>query len=298
MTGNIPDKGSSWTVPAAPFTLSTNKLPGNSPALLFSEDAKLLLLSGRIPLIDELIELFGEMAFNDIWIKAGEYNNSTFVLYSGDLGELIVPIDLSKPETGNFRIERIRALLPGSYPELGEAVTTLVFRAYQLFQWNRSEIFCSRSGQILQWSERELAKCGSLGTVFPRISPAVIVAVERNGKILLARSQRSAKAYFSLIAGFVEAGESLEDAVHREVREEVGLEVCELQYTGSQSWPFPDALMLGFRAKWKSGEILIQEDEIAEAAWFSPDSLPELPGGLSIAKTMIETMCSELRGEL
>lgn len=298
LTGKASDQGSSWKVPEAPFILPADRIPADSTALLFSDDGRLLLLSGRLPLIGELIDVISELTFNEIWIKVGEYNASMFVVYSGDLAEIFQLITCAHNENGKIRIERIRALLPGSYPELDQTVTSLVFRGYQLFLWNRSERYCSRSGQKLQWSEHELAKYSSVGSIFPRINPAVIVAVEREGKILLARSQRSGKAYFSLIAGFVEAGESLEEAVHREVNEEVGLEIDELQYTGSQSWPFPNALMLGFRAKWKSGEILIQEDEIAEAAWFSPDSLPELPVGLSIARTMIETLCSELRGEI
>ena len=113
--------------------------------------------------------------------------------------------------------------------------------------------------------------------------------VEREGRILLARNRSFRGPFHSVLAGFVEPGETLEQAVAREVLEEVGVEVEDVRYFGSQAWPFPSQLMVGFTARWKSGEILLQQSEIMEAAWFGPDQLPaQLPGPYSIARRLIE----------
>ncbi len=123
---------------------------------------------------------------------------------------------------------------------------------------------------------------------FPRISPAVIVRIERGDEILLARSPHFAPGVYSTVAGFVEPGESLEQTVAREVREEVGVEVTNVRYFGSQPWPFPHSLMIGFVADWASGEIRLQEEEIEDAGWFRVGSLPGLPSRLSIARALID----------
>jgi NAD+ diphosphatase len=124
---------------------------------------------------------------------------------------------------------------------------------------------------------------------FPRLAPAVITLIERDdGRILLARNPSFPAPFFSLLAGFVEPGETLEEAVVRETFEEVGLLVGDVTYWGSQPWPFPHSLMVGFTARYVSGELVLQEGEIAEAGWFSPDELPTVPPTMSIAGRMIE----------
>jgi len=126
-------------------------------------------------------------------------------------------------------------------------------------------------------------------TSYPRKSPAVIVSIVRDNKILLARSQKFSNVnMYSVLAGFVDPGESLEDCVRREIREEVRIEVKNIQYFGSQSWPFPDSLMVGFTAEYKSGEISIDNDEIDEAGWFSVSELPRIPRKISIARQLID----------
>ena len=123
---------------------------------------------------------------------------------------------------------------------------------------------------------------------FPRISPAVIVLVERDGQVLLARSPRFTANFYSVLAGFVEPGETLEDTVHREIEEEVGIKIRNVRYFGSQPWPFPDSLMIGFTAEYESGEIRIDKAEISEAGWFYPENLPAIPGKISIARRLID----------
>jgi len=173
---------------------------------------------------------------------------------------------------------------------LGEETFAEAGRAFQIMNWYRRAFFCVSCGAPLRDSSDDHAReCTSCGSIFyPPISPAVIVAVERDGKILLARNARFPPGRYSVIAGFVEPGESLEETVRREVREEVSLEIRDLQYFGSQSWPFPHSLMVGFTAHWASGEIQVDGKEIEDAGWFAPDEMPDLPQGVSISRKLIE----------
>jgi len=125
---------------------------------------------------------------------------------------------------------------------------------------------------------------------FPRLTPAVITLVEReDGKALLAWGRQFPGRFFSALAGFVEPGETLEQCVAREVKEEVGIEVANIRYYGSQPWPFPNSLMIGFQADYASGDLVLQEEEIVEAGWFGPEELPPVPKGrMSIAGWLIE----------
>ncbi|MBN1567449.1 MAG: NAD(+) diphosphatase [Acidobacteria bacterium] len=156
--------------------------------------------------------------------------------------------------------------------------------------WDKSCQFCSRCrGKLKSRSDMRAKECEECGRLeFPRISPAIIVLVEKGDTLLLARSPRFAGRFFSVLAGFVEPGESLEEAVRREVREETGIAVKDIAYFGSQPWPFPDSLMIGFTAQYESGEIQIDGEEIIEAGWYRADSLPSIPGKLSIARQLID----------
>lgn len=164
-------------------------------------------------------------------------------------------------------------------------------RAFQLVVWARTHRFCGRCGAPTELLEdahaRRCPRCEL--SAFPRVSPAVITLVERgDGTVLLARNARARTGVYSCIAGFVEAGETLEDAVRREVLEEVGVETEDIRYRGSQPWPFPHSLMVGFRARWASGEPHPDGREIADARWFSAEQLPALPAPMSIARRLIE----------
>ena len=133
-------------------------------------------------------------------------------------------------------------------------------------------------------------QCPSCGLLaFPRLAPAIIVLVTRDdGKALLARGVNFPVPMYSCLAGFVEPGETMEQAVHREVREEVGIEVKDVAYWGSQPWPFPHSLMLGFTATYAGGELVLDEGEIMDAQWHGPDDLPMIPPGMSIARRLID----------
>jgi len=180
---------------------------------------------------------------------------------------------------------------------LDEEVWKLAGRAAQIVEWNRNHRFCGRCGAETARQPEELARvCPRCGLQqFPRISPAVIMRVERGEELLLARSPHFAPGVYSTLAGFVEPGESLEEAVAREVREEVGVEVRNIRYFGSQPWPFPHSLMIGFVADWDSGEIRPQESEIEDAGWFGIDGLPGLPSRLSIARALLDDFISRRR---
>jgi NAD+ diphosphatase len=184
----------------------------------------------------------------------------------------------------------VRQGLWGLFDYLDIDLFRVALRAVHILHWDRSDRFCGRCGQATAMKERERAKfCPSCGQLsFPRISPAVIVLVSRGREILLARSPRFKEETFSILAGFVEPGETLEETVKREIREEVGIEVDNIRYVGSQHWPFPDSLMIGFTAEYSSGELTIDKDEIVAAGWFDVDNLPMIPGKISIARQMID----------
>jgi len=163
-------------------------------------------------------------------------------------------------------------------------------RAVQLVDWARSHRFCGRCGTPTQPQPNERAmKCPACGLLaFPRLAPAMITLVTRGDEALLARGVQFRAPLYSCLAGFVEPGESLEGAVVREVREEVGVEVGNVRYWGSQPWPFPHSLMIGFTAEWQSGEIDIDPTEIVDAQWFHRDALPNVPPRISIARRLID----------
>jgi NAD+ diphosphatase len=177
------------------------------------------------------------------------------------------------------------------YGRVPDDLFALAGRAAQIVEWDRSHQFCGRCGTLTEYAPGERAKrcpaCSLLS--FPRLSPAIIVLVERGDEVLLARGVGFPGAMYSTLAGFVEPGESLEEAVHREIFEEVGISLTDLRYFGSQPWPFPHSLMIGFTARYAGGEIVIDPAEIADARWFTVDSLPEVPQKLSIARRLIDS---------
>lgn len=170
--------------------------------------------------------------------------------------------------------------------------------ASQIGIWARHNRFCGNCGTRMQAQDHErVMQCPQCGLhQYPRLSPSMIVLVTRGDEVLLARSPRFVPGVYSTLAGFVEAGESVEQCVVREVREEVGVEVANLEYIGSQNWPFPHSLMLGFHAEYVSGEIVPQEDEIEDAQWFSLDALPPLPAQRSIARHLIDLYLARRSG--
>jgi len=163
-------------------------------------------------------------------------------------------------------------------------------RALGVTAWDRDHRFCGRCGAPTERSETERVRtCTRCGHgAYPRLSPAIIALVERDGRALLARNARFPLPFFSTLAGFVEVGESLEAAVAREIHEEAGIAVTDIRYFGSQPWPFTGSLMIGFTARWAGGDIVGDPTEIADADWFAPDDLPRIPPKLSIARQLID----------
>jgi NAD+ diphosphatase len=182
---------------------------------------------------------------------------------------------------------------------LPDSLMSLAARASQTIEWALAHAFCGRCGSSTEYSETELARtCPSCGAVYyPRITPAVITLVRKGPEILLARGRRFGSRFYSLIAGFVEPGETLEQAVAREVREEVGIEVGDIDYFASQSWPFPSQLMVGFTAEHVAGSIQINESELSDARWFRIEDLPgdiEIPSTFSISGRLIRSAVPSL----
>jgi NAD+ diphosphatase len=182
------------------------------------------------------------------------------------------------------------------YGRLDEMLFWIAARAVQIIDWDRTHQFCGRCGVPLRMKTTERAKeCPQCGLLhFPRLAPAIIVLVERGNELLLARSRHFLPGMYSVLAGFVEPGESLEEAVVREVKEEVGVEVKDIKYFGSQPWPFPHSLMIGFTATYTGGEISLNDEEIEEAGWFTVDNLPRIPGKISIARKLIDGFLAKL----
>jgi NAD+ diphosphatase len=172
-------------------------------------------------------------------------------------------------------------------------------KACQFALFLQTHRFCGQCGNKMHLVNWELAmlchKCGH--RCYPRISPCVLVAIVKEQQILLARSSRHKPGYFSILAGFVESGETLEQAAAREVKEEVGLDIANLRYAGSQPWPFPHSLMVGFIADYAGGNIRCQPDEIEEAHWFPLAQLPSVPPAESLSGAMIAQVVTEALGQ-
>ncbi len=177
-----------------------------------------------------------------------------------------------------------------------EGLFFIANRLYAEMDWRNNSRHCGRCGCLTKEGDDRGRICPACGNrTYPVISPAIIVAVEREGKILLAHNASFPGKRYSVLAGFLDLGESLEEALKREVMEEVGIEVGSIEYFGSQPWPFPRSLMVAFRAKWESGDISVDGVEIDHADWFSPGDLPEIPGGASVSRKLIDDFISRCR---
>ncbi len=209
------------------------------------------------------VGLFGERFYQTTWVEANV-----------------------QPAPG-YAFIGLRAL----FGALDDRLLGVAARALQIVEWARTHRFCGACGTRTEHVAGEhCMRCPACGHVaYPRISPAMMVLIRRGDHVLLARHAGARAVRYSPLAGFLEPGESIEEAVHREVLEEVGLKVKDLKYFGSQSWPFPHSLMIAFTAEYAGGEIRVQEDEIVEARWFGPnDDMPPYAKGISISGALIE----------
>ena len=240
----------------------------------FRDDRLLVLEDARVPLAGGPDELGLDVLFR---LGIGELDGHA-------CWAIEVDADVRPPEGMVFDDLR------GLFYRVDEELFRMAGRAKQIVGWHATHRFCGRCGGETERVPGDLAmKCTRCGMMhFPRLSPAAIVLVKREDMILLARSPVFPKGLYIVLAGFVEPGESIEEAVVREVREEVGIEVTNVRYFGSQPWPFPNSLMIGFTAEYTGGDLNPQPGEIEDAGWYTADDLPKMPPKLSIARAMTD----------
>ena len=182
------------------------------------------------------------------------------------------------------------------YPYLTDDSLTLISRSFQIYDWIFKQNYCSRTGNKLTEVRDDLSKfCDSCSReYFPKMSPCILVCVKNKGRILLVRHNSEIRTLSTVIAGFVELGETLEECVAREVKEEVGLDVTNITYVSSQSWPFPNQLMMAFSADAIDDQLNIDNDELIEANWYSGKELPNIPPEPSLSNLLIKETINSL----
>ena len=265
----------------------THSVPAN---FIFCGDE--LLVNGSdlaLPTAKALAQLGLQAAqFHPVGLLGDQYCQTTWIDKDNKGSAGSVPAVSGLPDLSGTGLvfRKLRSL----FGAMDEALLSIAGRAFQISNWARTHRFCGACGTpTVHLAGERCVKCPACGFMaYPRISPAMMVLIRRGDSILLARHSASPAPFFTALAGFVEAGESVEEAIHREVFEEVGLRVRNIAYFGSQPWPFPHSLMIAYTADFEGGDIKIDEAEIAEARWFGPDdALPKIPHGVSIASELI-----------
>ena len=179
--------------------------------------------------------------------------------------------------------------LRASYYKLPSDIYLKAGKCAEILYWDRHTKYCGKCGGEMTADTAISKRCVRCGhTVWPQLATAIIVLVRRGDEILLVHANNFRGNYYGLVAGFVETGETLEEAVEREVLEETGLHIKNIRYYGSQPWPYPCGLMIGFFADYDYGEIRLQQSELASGGWYRTDNLPQIPGKMSIARRMID----------
>jgi NAD+ diphosphatase len=264
-------------MPFEPAFKITSTLPAHALWFVFHRD-RLLLKEGRnggqIPCTEDLARIKPPPAHNQY---LGALDGRP--CYAAELPE-------AHQVARGFNLIGLR----DTFGQLDDEMIWIAGRANQLVDWSRNHQFCGQCGHPTEAKSEERAKiCPACGLInYPRLSPAVIVAVVKEDRLLLARNKRFKAGFYSVLAGFVEPGETLEECVAREIKEEVGIRVKNIRYFGSQPWPFPNSLMVGFLADYAAGEIKADLSEIVAAAWFHADNLPSIPPKITIARHLID----------
>jgi len=257
-------------------------LPANTLAFAYRHDK--ILVGGT----EEAPSVPDSSSLNGLGLRGDHH-------YLGDLaGVACIAVALAPdaPEPTGWRYAGLRSL----FFRLPEPLLAIAARAFQVVEWDRTHRYCGRCGTPTQNKGGERAKdCPACGYVaYPRVTPAMMVLVTRGRELLLARAPRFPPGMYSALAGFVEPGETIEDCIHREVREEVGIRVGDIRYFASQSWAFPHSLMIAYTAEYAGGELQPDATEIAEAKWFAWDAVPRLPPSISISRRLIEATVARL----
>jgi NAD+ diphosphatase len=199
---------------------------------------------------------------------------------------------IDKPLTGSDRYEMYP--LRQSYYQLSSADYQLAGKCQELLYWDQNTKFCGVCGGPMRFDTDISKKCEHCGKeIWPQLAIAIIVRIRKDNEILLVHANNFRHDFYGLVAGFVETGETLEEAVHREVLEETGLYVTNLKYFGSQPWPYPCGLMVGFTADYDHGKIHLQRSELSKGAWFDRHHLPHIPDKMSIARQLIDAWIEE-----
>ncbi|MDG2061484.1 MAG: NAD(+) diphosphatase [SAR86 cluster bacterium] len=251
-----------------------------------------LIIRGQEVLEDGISGQVALLAEDDLKWSSLELLSEHFLGYLDDKALYAAELSQSSNLLDNTKMSTMYALLG----RVADSLFTALSRAVQIVEWYRSNQYCGKCSKSLQEDEKERAmKCSCGNLVYPRISPCVIVLVTKGEELLLAHNKNFPGNFFSTLAGFIEPGESAEHSLRREVLEEVNIEIENIIYYGSQSWPFPSQLMLGFHAEFKSGDIKPDGLEIDKADWFNYQNLPEVPtGNISISGQLIESYIKSL----
>ena len=204
-----------------------------------------------------------------------------------DDGTPVSTLYIDTPVTNDARYQMCG--LRASFYRLSEALYLKAGKCHELLYWDRNTQYCGVCGASMEMKTDISKRCTNCGKeVWPQLATAIIVLIHKGEEVLLVHARNFKGDFYGLIAGFVETGENLEEAVRREVMEETGLTIKNIRYFGSQPWPYPCGLMVGFNADYESGEVRLQREELNKGAWFTKDHLPTIPEKLSIARMILD----------
>lgn len=204
-----------------------------------------------------------------------------------DDGTPVSTLYIDTPVTNDARYQMCG--LRASFYRLSEALYLKAGKCHELLYWDRNTQFCGVCGASMEMKTDISKRCTNCGKeVWPQLATAIIVLIHRGEEVLLVHARNFKGDFYGLVAGFVETGENLEEAVRREVMEETGLTIKNIRYFGSQPWPYPCGLMVGFNADYESGAVRLQREELNKGAWFTKDHLPTIPEKLSIARMILD----------
>jgi NAD+ diphosphatase len=262
-----------------------NSLLTNNDHVLFTHQQQLICSvnsSWSLMNVALLAPLFKQLLLDNTPLHVGAYEGAQ--CYVVDVVDGLAGTEVS---IGERQLIGLRALMT----VISDKEKQLISRALQLLTWKQQHQYCGQCGVGTQYHQQEQAlHCNACALFYyPRISPCMMCLITKGDYCLLAQHEKHRGGFYSTLAGFVEAGETIEQTVHREVMEEVGLQVGQLNYFSSQSWPFPHQLMVGYFAEYQAGEIAIDDDEIVDAQWFHYSDLPEVPPPETLSGMMINT---------